>query len=267
MFGRDVETDFTFDAGKAGGGLVVAADEEITAAVKVFVVDVVGKTVVVGADFIVHPAAVVGDADFKIVGTLFFQGFVAVFEGVGGQVFAVVVELHRRGQALVVRGGEREAVVGMEVPQGGAGIGKRAFAVVAQIGAHAAAEAAFAAFDEVFQRVAVVTDADALPLPARSGFESEAAELELLKGENGGAFVGVGHKGKSVFFDVAVFHQADGAAFLRLLLRAEYAFQPACDWGVVELDAGVQPFVGKHGVGATFAWAAVSALRRCLSSG
>lgn len=61
--------------------------------------------------------------------------------------------------------------------------------------------------------------------------------------------------------------QAASAAFLRLLLRAEYAFQPACDWGVVELDAGVQPFVGKHGVGATFAWAAVSALRRCLSSG
>ena len=73
MFGRDVETDFTFDAGKAGGGLVVAADEEITAAVKVFVVDVVGKTVVVGADFVVQAAAVVGDADFKIVGTLFFK--------------------------------------------------------------------------------------------------------------------------------------------------------------------------------------------------
>ena len=190
-----------------------------------------------------------------------------MFERVGGQVFAVVVKLHRRGQALVVRGGEREAVVGVEIPQGGAGIGKRAFAVVAQIGAHAAAEAAFATFDEVFQRGAVVMHGDALALPACAGFEGEATELELLKGENGGAFVGVGHKGKSFFFDVAVFHQADGAAFLRLVLRAEYAFQPACDWGVVELDAGVQPFVGKHGVGATFAWAAVSARRRCSASG
>ena len=43
-----------------------------------------------------------------------------MFERVGGQMFAVVVKLHRRGQALVVRGGEREAVVGMEVPQGSA---------------------------------------------------------------------------------------------------------------------------------------------------
>lgn len=176
-----------------------------------------------------------------------------MFERVGGRVFAVVVELHRRGQALVVRGGEREAVVGVEIPQGGAGVGKRAGAVVAQIGAHAAAEAAFAAFDEVFQRVAVVTDADALPLPARSGFECEAAEFELLEGKQAELFVGVGHEGKAVFFDVAVFHQADGAAFLRLVLRAEHTFQPACDWGVVELDAGVQPFVGKHGVGAAFA--------------
>ena len=73
MFGRDVEADFAFEAAEAGGGLVVAADEEITAAVKVFVVDVVGKTVVVGADFVVQAAAVVGDADFKIVGTLFFK--------------------------------------------------------------------------------------------------------------------------------------------------------------------------------------------------
>lgn len=191
-----------------------------------------------------------------------------MFERVGGQVFAVVVKLHRRGQALVVRGGEREAVVGMEIPQGGAGVGKRAGAVVAQIGAHAAAEAAFAAFDEVFQRVAVVTDADALPLPARSGFEQrEAAEFELLEGKQAELFVGVGHKGKAVFFDVAVFHQADGAAFLGLVLRAEYAFQPACDWSVVELDAAVQPFVGKHGIGAAFAWAAVSARRRCSASG
>ena len=73
MFGRDVEADFAFYAGKAGGGLVVAADEEVAAAVQVFVVDVVGKAVVVGADFVVQAAAVVGDADFKIVGTLFFK--------------------------------------------------------------------------------------------------------------------------------------------------------------------------------------------------
>ena len=72
MFGRDVEADFAFEAAEAGGGLVVAADEEVAAAVQVFVVDVVGKAVVVGADFVVQARAVVGDADFKIVGTLFF---------------------------------------------------------------------------------------------------------------------------------------------------------------------------------------------------
>ncbi len=73
MFGRDVEADFAFEAGKASGGLVVAADEEIAAAVQVFVVDVVGKTVVIRADFVVQAAAVVGDADFKVVGALFFK--------------------------------------------------------------------------------------------------------------------------------------------------------------------------------------------------
>ncbi len=105
VFGRDVEADFAFEAGKAGGGLVVAADEQVAAAVQVFVVDVVGKAVVVGADFVVQAAAVVGDADFKVVGTLGFEVFVAVLEGVGGQVFAVVVQLHRGGQAFVVRTG------------------------------------------------------------------------------------------------------------------------------------------------------------------
>ena len=43
-----------------------------------------------------------------------------MFERVGGQVFAVVVQLHRGGQAFVVRDGEREAVVGVEIPQGSA---------------------------------------------------------------------------------------------------------------------------------------------------
>lgn len=85
MFGRNAPADFAFRAGEAGGGLVVAADEEVAAAVQVFVVDVVGEAVVVRADFVVQAAAVVGEADFKVVGTLFFQLFVAVLERLGGE--------------------------------------------------------------------------------------------------------------------------------------------------------------------------------------
>lgn len=184
VFGSDAPADFAFRAGEAGGGLVVAADEEVAAAVQVFVVDVVGEAVVVYADFVVQAAAVVGEADFKVVGTLFFQLFVAVLEGLDGKVFAVVIQLHRGGQAFVVRGGEGEAVGGGEIPQECAGIGKRAFAAVGQIGLRAAAEGGGVAADKFVERGTVVMHGYALPLPACAGFEGEAAEFELFEGKD-----------------------------------------------------------------------------------
>lgn len=80
-------------------------------------------------------------------------------------MFAVVIQLHRRGQAFVVRGGEGEAVGGGEIPQYGAGVGKRAFAAVGQIGLCAAAERGVAAADKFLEGGAVVVHGNALPLP------------------------------------------------------------------------------------------------------